>query len=200
MADPEPEEEEQPTSTWATGAEDYEPDAAAGEEEDDNPHFLPPFANAYNREVSTKVKAKEERQISVTRDLDDQNERVRVMDEHLGNVKQELTHTQALCDAKTKEIETEDHLRMLAQREGGRLVQELKRIETEKAELQERLNVVQTAIFQGNERMDSFKQMMNWNQEELEQWALAAAQKEEDNLALLKYTRADEAKIKELNL
>jgi chromosome segregation ATPase len=103
-------------------------------------------------------------------------------------------------DAKSKEIETEDHLRMLAQREGGRLVQELKRIETEKAELQERLNVVQTAIFQGNERMDSFKQMMNWNQEELEQWALAAAQKEEDNLALLKYTRADEAKIKELNL
>ena len=42
-------------------------------------------------------------------------------------------------DAKSKEIETEDHLRMLAQREGGRLVQELKRIETEKAELQERL-------------------------------------------------------------
>ena len=27
---------------------------------------------------------------------------------------------------------------------------------------------------------------MNWNQEELEQWALAARQKEEDNLALLK--------------
>ena len=170
------------------------------DEAEDNPHFLPPFANEYNREVSRVVKQKEERQIAVTRDLDDQNERVRVMDEHLGNVKQELTHTQALVDAKNKEIETEDHLRMLSQREGGRLVQELKKIEVEKAELQERLNVVQTAIFQGNERMDSFKQMMNWNQEELEQWALAAAQKEEDNLALLKYTRADEAKIKELNL
>ena len=185
--------------TWATGAEDYVPEEEPDEAED-NPHFLPPFANEYNREVSRVVKQKEERQIAVTRDLDDQNERVRVMDEHLGNVKQELTHTQALVDAKNKEIETEDHLRMLSQREGGRLVQELKKIEVEKAELQERLNVVQTAIFQGNERMDSFKQMMNWNQEELEQWALAAAQKEEDNLALLKYTRADEAKIKELNL
>merc|ERR1719163_907839 len=41
---------------------------------------------------------------------------------------------------------------------------------------------------------------MNWNQEELEQWALAAKQKEEDNLAMEKYTRADEAKIKELTL
>ena len=200
MADePGPEEGADAGPTWATGAEDYVPEEEPDEAED-NPHFLPPFANEYNREVSRVVKQKEERQIAVTRDLDDQNERVRVMDEHLGNVKQELTHTQALVDAKNKEIETEDHLRMLSQREGGRLVQELKKIEVEKAELQERLNVVQTAIFQGNERMDSFKQMMNWNQEELEQWALAAAQKEEDNLALLKYTRADEAKIKELNL
>ena len=39
---------------------------------------------------------------------------------------------------------------------------------------------------------------MNWNQEELEQWALAARQKEEDNLALLKYTKTDESKMKEL--
>ena len=48
--------------------------------------------------------------------------------------------------------------------------------------------------------MDSFKMKMNWNQEELEQWAMAARQKEEDNLALQKYTRADEVKIKELTL
>jgi chromosome segregation ATPase len=163
-------------------------------------HFLPPFANEYNKDISRQVKGKEERHRRIAKDVDDQNERVRVMDEHLANVKQELVHTQALCDAKMKEIESEDHLRMLADREGGRLVQELKKIEIEKAELQERLNAIQTAIFQGNERMDSFKQMMNWNQEELEQWALAAAQKEEDNLALLKYTRADEAKIKDLNL
>jgi hypothetical protein len=29
-------------------------------------------------------------------------------------------------------------------------------------------------IFQANEKMDKFKLEMNWNQEELEQWALAA--------------------------
>lgn len=37
-------------------------------------------------------------------------------------------------------------------------------------------------------------------QEELEQWAIAAKQKEEDNLVLEKYTRSDELKIKDLNL
>lgn len=68
----------------------------------------------------------------------------------------------------------------------------------EAEESQEKLNAVQNAIFRGNESMDRFKLQMNWNQEELEQWALAAKQKEEDNLALQKYTRADDAKIKEL--
>jgi len=41
---------------------------------------------------------------------------------------------------------------------------------------------------------------MNWNQEELEQWALAARQKEEDELTLEQYRRADDAKIRELTL
>lgn len=62
------------------------------------------------------------------------------------------------------------------------------------------MNDVQNQIFKGNEKMDDFKISMNFNQEELEQWALAAKQKEEDNLALEKYKRADDIKIKELNL
>ena len=41
---------------------------------------------------------------------------------------------------------------------------------------------------------------MNWNQEELEQWALASRQKEDDILTLVKYKRSDDAKIKELTL
>lgn len=69
-------------------------------------------------------------------------------------------------------------------------------VDTEEA--QDKLNKVQNAIFSANEDMDRFKLQMNWNQEELEQWALAAKQKEEDNLALQKYTRADDVKIKEL--
>lgn len=35
--------------------------------------------------------------------------------------------------------------------------------------------------------MPQFKLLMNWNQEELEQWSLAQQQKEEDNQALDKY-------------
>jgi hypothetical protein len=67
-------------------------------------------------------------------------------------------------------------------------------------DLQDRLNITQNNIFRGNEKMDAFKLQMNWNQEEIEQWALASKQKEEDNLALQKYARSDEIKIKDMNL
>ena len=48
--------------------------------------------------------------------------------------------------------------------------------------------------------MEQFKLQLEWNQNDLETWALAQKQKEEDNLAMQKYTRADEARIKELTL
>lgn len=41
---------------------------------------------------------------------------------------------------------------------------------------------------------------MNWNQEELEQWAVTQQQKEEDNEAVEKYRLQDDTKIKELNI
>merc|ERR1719261_1969464 len=132
--------------------------------------------------------------------LREQTERFASISEHLKNVQQELLHAQALVDAKTREIETEDHLKQLTEREKGRYEQETRRIAAEHGDLQDKLNAVQNEIFGGNQQMDKFKLQMNWNQEELEQWALAAKQKEEDNLALQKYTRADESKIKELNL
>ena len=84
--------------------------------------------------------------------------------------------------------------------ERGRFHAEYNKLNTELTVLQDKVNGVQAAVFKGNERMDQFKLQMNWNQEELEQWALAARQKEEDNLALLKYTKADEAKMKDLSL
>jgi hypothetical protein len=58
--------------------------------------------------------------------------------------------------------------------------------------LSEKTNTLQNSIYKGNEKMDQFKLLMNWNQEELEQWALAQRQKEEDNSAMAKYQRQDE--------
>ena len=127
-------------------------------------------------------------------------ERVEIMKEHLKNVHQEVDHTNNLVAAKNKAVQSEEHLQALAAREKGRYQQEIKTVIAEKIQKKDQLNMVQNQIFKANEEMDSYKLNMNWNQEDLEQWAMAARQKEEDNLALQKYTRADEVKIKELIL
>ncbi|KOO52804.1 flagella associated protein [Chrysochromulina tobinii] len=161
---------------------------------------LPEFANEPNRALHRQLKEHEKAVVVVENELVETKERIGTMEEHLSAVNTETLHTQRLIDAKVKEIETEDHLKQLAERERGRFQAEYKKLQAELAELHDKVNGVQVAVFKGNEKMDQFKLQMNWNQEELEQWALAARQKEEDNLALLKYSKADEAKMKDLSL
>jgi chromosome segregation ATPase len=121
------------------------------------------------------------------------------MNDHLGNVKAEIINTQALYEAKRRQVESEDHMCQLAERERGRLRQHLRQLDEKQTLLQEKLDAVQNRIFQGNLRMDEFKAAMNFNQEELEQWDLARKQKEDDALVIERYTKADDAKVRELN-
>lgn len=169
-----------------------------GDNEYDDFDDLPLFANEQSKALHREVKQRQVLLESLEKELAGQKERVQIMDEHLKNVVQEVGHTNGLLAAKRKETETERHLEALSQREIGRYMQEIRRMETGVDDLQVKLNGVQNSMFSANERMDQFKLQMNWNQEELEQWALAAQQKEDDSLALLKYSRADEVRCKEL--
>lgn len=161
---------------------------------------FPPYANDQNKELNQIVREKVRLVAQLGLEIEEHQERLKILEEHLKSVKMELVHTQSLVDAKNKEIETEEHLKQITERQSGRLRNEIEKLEQRIADQQDRLNNIQNMIFKANERMDQFKLEMNWNQEELEQWALAARQKEEDNLTLEKFRRADEAKIKELTL
>mmetsp|Transcript_39117 Transcript_39117/g.66569 ORF Transcript_39117/g.66569 Transcript_39117/m.66569 type:complete len:960 (-) Transcript_39117:274-3153(-) len=178
-------------------AEDEEEDE---DEDDGDVDKLPDFANEAAKELHRQIKIRKEQLEMAMGELDETKQRLTVMDEHAKNVGQEVGHTSDLVNAKKKEIETEDHLTQLVVREAGRYQQEFTRLTESNVMADDKLNMAQNEIFKGNERMDQFKLEMNWNQEELEQWALAAKQKEDDNLALQKYTRADESKIKEVTL
>merc|ERR1711912_157002 len=156
---------------------------------------LPEFANEENRALHTHVKDMEKQLSVVENELNECSDRNKVLNEHLKNVKQEHAHTQQLVDHKEKEIETEIHLRQLAEREIGRLRAEMTKFDRVAAEMQDSVNSVQNKIFRGNEAMDQFKVQLNWNQEELEQRVLASKQKEEDNVALERYAKADAMKI-----
>ena len=67
-------------------------------------------------------------------------------------------------------------------------------------QLADKLDRLHTDLYRGKEKMDQFKLVMNWNQEEFAQWALAAKQKEEDNLALQHYQRQDEVKTRDMTM
>jgi chromosome segregation ATPase len=128
------------------------------------------------------------------------SQRLKIMKGHFKNVQQELDHTNELNVSKTAEMKTEKHLRQLTSRAVGQNQAETKKLQLDLEMVQDELSLVQSNIHKSNEKMDEFKMKMNWNQEELERWAIAAKQKEDDTNALEKYTRADESKIKDINL
>ena len=50
-------------------------------------------------------------------------------------------------EARNKEIETEDHMFKIAEREEGRLLQEIKRLKKELDELKEQKNIYEVRVF-----------------------------------------------------
>jgi UDP-glucose:O-linked fucose beta-1,3-glucosyltransferase len=48
--------------------------------------------------------------------------------------------------------------------------------------------------------VEAIRTELKFEKEELDEWLRVQAEKEEDNLALQKYSKEDESKIKELNL
>ncbi|KAL0481358.1 coiled-coil domain-containing protein [Acrasis kona] len=173
---------------------------AFDEEHIDYAHLPDFLLNDKNKELQRKIKESERRVSDNQSKVDVQNERNKNLINHLKSLKVEHETTKSLLESKHKEIETENHLKMVAEREVGRLKSEVLKFEKEHNDIQDKVDGVQNEIFRANEKMDQFKNQMLFNQEELEQWSLARKQKEDDQLALEKYRRQDETKIKELSL
>jgi coiled-coil domain-containing protein 39 len=200
---------------WAGAAEDplaYE--AAAGGEDEadldmdggedeadlDMEHELPEFASKEARDLMQEIRRLEERVSVAQKESTLHKERIRVMAEHMKNVTQEVSHTESVLESKSKEVRTEDHLKQLAEREIGRIRQELKELETRGEDIADQAATVQANIHKGAERLDSVQDALKVSLEELRAWAEARRQKEEDNAALEKYTKADDSKIRDLGL
>lgn len=159
----------------------------------DLPAFATNEAKAMNIENLLKMKEAEK----ADEDINNMQDRVRVMREHHRNVQQEVEHTNALHGAKQSEIKTELHLRQITSRALGKGQLDSKQLQSNIEFVKEQVSMAQSNIYRANERLDEFKMQMNWNQEELEQWAETARQKEEDFLAIERYRRQDEQKVKD---
>jgi hypothetical protein len=167
-----------------------------GNDEDD----FPEYANDYNKEIHRKILQKKKETKEILEKIEEVKESFQVMEEHYKNIKVEIKYSENLNDAKQSEIESEKHFALLLNRQIGKMNHENNGWDLKVAELREKLNDSQQKIFENNQKMEKIRLEINWNQEEMDQWLLAARQKEEDGMAIERYQRADESKIKELNL
>ncbi|KAK7197812.1 hypothetical protein NESM_000734300 [Novymonas esmeraldas] len=154
--------------------------------------------NNTNKELTAQL-TRLEQQLEERQDgVEDQRRRLQFMKEHLGNVRAEIVNTQSLSETKRREVESEDSMCRVMERECARLRQRQTQLERSAEDVRDRLTSVQNRIFQGNLKIEELKATMDYNQEELEQWDEARRQKEEDELAIAHYSKLDEAKMKQL--
>ncbi|CAJ1010833.1 hypothetical protein Q4I28_006148 [Leishmania naiffi] len=154
--------------------------------------------NTTNKELTAQLtrfeQLLEERQGSV----EDQRRRLQFMKEHLSNVRAEIVNTQSLSETKKREVESEESMCRVMERECARLQQRQTQLEQNSEDVRDRLTSVQDRIFRGNLKLEELKTSLDYNQEELEQWDEARRQKEEDELAIAQYSKMDETKVKQL--
>lgn len=89
--------------------------------------------------------------------LEELCDRTSVMDEHLKSVQSELSYTQQRVTSKAKEVQSEEHLKSLSEREAARHIADVKTLSKERTTLVDRVMILQNQIYRANEKMDQFK-------------------------------------------
>ncbi|KAJ8356975.1 hypothetical protein SKAU_G00197690 [Synaphobranchus kaupii] len=165
-----------------------------------NEGFAIPVANAENKALQEEIQKKQKENSILETKISEHKDKIQALSDHLKNVRQELSHTQAFCRAVEKETESEAHFKALAEREMGRLRQEIGQLENELGALRERRNAQENNIFKATQKLEELKGQLNWDQQTLDNWLEESAQKDQDTMAILKYAQQDESRIKVLTL
>ncbi|KAF6384461.1 coiled-coil domain containing 39 [Rhinolophus ferrumequinum] len=162
--------------------------------------FAIPVANEENKILEDQLSKLQNERSSLQDQLRDYEGRINDMTSHFKNVKQELLFTQSLCKAREQEIESEEHFKIIAERELARVKDEIQRLENEMASIREKKSDKENNIFKFTQKLDGLKCQMNWDQQALEAWLEESAHKDSDALTLQKYAQQDDNKIRALTL
>ncbi|XP_070775199.1 coiled-coil domain-containing protein 39 [Enoplosus armatus] len=162
--------------------------------------FAIPEPNAENKALIEEIRKKETELVQLENTLERNKDQKQLTTEFLKNAKQELENTEALCKAKEREEELEKHLTALAERETGRLAQETAKMQNDHRSLGERKNMLENHIFKAKQKLEAFRNQMNWDQQTMAAFLEESACKDEDTMTIIKYAQQDEQRIKSLTL
>ena len=188
------------TKTHDDDDSDQQQDSLSDDEQFSPTDGLPPFADEASRALHREIKLLEQRRDEAASSTRSHKERIGIINDHLRCIRQEIDHTNSLVAAKKSEVDTEEHLLSLSQREIGQSLRDTSGLENGNVAVQKDIKSARSQTKTAEDELEKLRTDLNWNQEELEQWATAATKKEEESLALQKYTLADELKIKDLTL
>ena len=160
---------------------------------DENKDF-PVFANKINKKLNDIILHYKQELKSLVKEIEEDREMVKILKEHKASVENQVKNRERMVDEMTKNANMQSHTIEVVKRQIGKVKSQRKTLENQELELQERFNILQKNIAKANEKMDAYKLNMKNILEELEQWALAARQKEGDKLNIEKYYRHDELK------
>ncbi|KAM7043808.1 coiled-coil domain-containing protein 39 isoform 2-T2 [Acridotheres tristis] len=164
------------------------------------PGYAVPVANAENKALEDELQKMQKEKENLQNELTNFEERIEAMTSHLKNVRQEINFSQSLYKAKENEIETEHHFKALAEREYGRLKNDIKRLKDEIASLRQKKNIQENTINKTTKKLENLKQQMNWDEELLESWLKEINRTDNDAVTIQKYALQDEGKLGTLTL
>ncbi|CAL8370329.1 unnamed protein product [Boreogadus saida] len=162
--------------------------------------FAIPVANAANKALQEEVMWKEKEKIRVENELERLKDKKQALSDHLKNAIQELPRTEGLCQAKESVTASEKHLKALSEREAGCLHKELARVERELGLLKEKKSSEENDISKASQKLEELRSQLNWDQQTLDGWLEESALRDEDTMALVKFSQQDERRIKLLTL
>jgi len=166
---------------------------------DENKDF-PVFANKINKRLNDIILNYKKELKNLVKEIEEDREMVKILKDHTASVENQVKNREKMVDEMRKNANNQSHTIEVVKRQIGKVKAQRKALENQELTLQERFNILQQNIAKANEKMDSYKLNMKNILEELEQWALAARQKEGDKLNIEKYYRHDELKIKDTML
>ncbi|CAL8079169.1 unnamed protein product [Calicophoron daubneyi] len=121
--------------------------------------------NAYLMNLLSEVKVKARLLDEEAIEYRDKNSKLRT---HLAMVHQERAMTEALLLERQKECDAKNHELLLAEREIGRITQELRDIRRQRGELSVRMGSLENEIFVHSNELNSIKSQMNYDQQKID--------------------------------